>query len=65
MYRHRPQTVGNVRLQRFGFDGYSVDVFVETFEQVPQKLLRILLIVTHEPRCEFLDLSYHRYNKNQ
>jgi len=50
--------IGDVRVQRFDFDGHSVDIFVQSFEQIAQKFLRILLIVAHKSRGELLDLTF-------
>ena len=55
--KYQPQIIVNVMFQGLGFDRNPVDVFVQTFQQVPQEFLWILLIVAHEARGEFLNLQ--------
>lgn len=53
-------TVRYVGVNGLWLDGDSVDVLVQTLQQVSQKLLRVLLTVAHESRRESLDLGLER-----
>lgn len=43
--------------ERAGFDGNSVDIFVQTLQKISEKFLGVLLIVAHETRSKFLNLK--------
>lgn len=47
-------------MNRWQLRGDSVDVLVQTLEQISEKLLSVLLTVAHETRCESLYLRLER-----
>lgn len=52
--------IGYIRMNRLWFNGDPIDVLVQTLQQISEKLLGVLLAVTHEPRRESLYLWFQR-----
>jgi hypothetical protein len=53
-----PPGVFNFSQNGLRFHGDTIDVFMKTFEEIAEKLLSVLLTVTHEARGESLNLIF-------